>query len=303
MEIITANGKRVWVQTMGEPVKDETGKIIKVQGAFQDITERKQAEERLRLKNFVFDTSLAANSIADLAGVITEANNAFLSLWGYSKKDEIIGNSIAHFLSDPDEAAAIVTALNGKGEWEGDFTAKKKDGSTFIAHSTATVIRDENGQVTGYQSSVINITERKLAEEALREKEVQYRHLADTGLALIWASGTDKLCNYFNKPWLNFTGRTLEQEMGNGWTQGVHPADLDRCVQIYVTAFDKREEFDMEYRLRSASGEYRWIRDLGSPNYAGSKNSLATSGIVSTSPCKSRRKKKSANSMKGWSIR
>jgi PAS domain S-box-containing protein len=115
--------------------------------------------------------------------------------------------------------------------------------------------------------SVMDITERKLMEEALQEKEAQYHNLADTGLALVWASGTDKLCNYFNKPWLKFTGRTPEQEMGNGWTQGVHPDDLDRCVQIYVTAFDKREAFDMEYRLRHVSSEYRWIRDLGTPNY------------------------------------
>ena len=123
------------------------------------------------MKNWIFDSSLAAISIADLAGAITQANDAFLSIWGYSKKDEVIGNPIAHFLSDPDEAAAIVTALNGKGEWEGDFTAKKKDGSTFIAHSTATVIRDENRQVIGYQSSVLDITERKRAEEELRQRE------------------------------------------------------------------------------------------------------------------------------------
>ena len=122
----------------------------------------------------------------------------------------------------------------------------------------------------GIGAYIRDITERKRMEEDLREKEVQYRNLADTGLALIWAAGTDKLCNYFNQPWLKFTGRTLEQEMGNGWTEGVHPDDLDRCVQIYVTAFDKREAFDMEYRLRHVSGEYRWIRDLGTPNYDGS---------------------------------
>jgi PAS domain S-box-containing protein len=101
----------------------------------------------------------------------------------------------------------------------------------------------------------------------LREKELQYRNLADSGLALIWTSGTDKLCNYFNKPWLKFTGRTMEQEMGKGWTEGVHPDDLDRCIDTYVTAFDKHEAFDMEYRLRHVSGEYRWIKDMGAPNY------------------------------------
>jgi PAS domain S-box-containing protein len=111
-------------------------------------------------------------------------------------------------------------------------------------------------------------SQREATLEALREKELQYHNLADSGLALIWTSGTDKLCNYFNASWLKFTGRTLEQEMGNGWTQGVHPDDFDGCLKTYVTAFDKRQAFDMEYRLRNASGEYRWIRDLGTPNYS-----------------------------------
>lgn len=234
---------------------------------FNDITERKKAEELLRLKNHVFDTSIAANSIADIDGVITEANDSFQKIWGYSSKDEVIGHPISYFLNAPEEAVAIVNALNKNGNWQGNFTAKKKDGSTFIAHTMATAIRDKYGKVTGYQSSVMDITEHKRAEENLREKESQYRNLADTGFALIWTAGTDKLCNYFNKPWLKFTGRTLEQEMGNGWTEGVHPDDLDRCVKTYVTAFDKREAFDMEYRLRHASGEYRWLRDLGTPNY------------------------------------
>ena len=105
------------------------------------------------------------------------------------------------------------------------------------------------------------------AEDKLKEKEFQYRNLANAGLALIWTSGIDKLCNYFNDPWLKFTGRTLEQEMGNGWTEGVHPDDFDRCLDIYVTAFDKREPFEMEYRLRHASGRYMIILDLGTPNF------------------------------------
>ena len=103
--------------------------------------------------------------------------------------------------------------------------------------------------------------------KALRESEFQYRNLANTGLALIWTSGTDKLCDYFNDPWLTFTGRTLEQEMGNGWTEGVHPDDFEECLETYVTAFDKHEPFEMEYRLRHASGDYRIILDLGSPNF------------------------------------
>ncbi|KUG24658.1 sensory transduction histidine kinase [hydrocarbon metagenome] len=256
-----------WLEIGAYPVIGEEGDLINVVEHLRDITERKQIEDSLRLKNQVFDTSIAANSIADIDGIITEANDSFFQLWGYSSKDEVIGHPISYFLNDPDEAVAIVNALNENGSWQGNFTAKKKDGTTFIAHTMATSIRDANGNVTGYQSSVMDITEHRRAEETLREKETQYRALADSGLALIWTSGTDKLCNYFNQPWLKFTGRTLEQEMGNGWTEGVHPEDIDRCVQIYVTAFDKREAFDMNYRLRHASGEYRWIRDLGTPNY------------------------------------
>jgi PAS domain S-box-containing protein len=104
-------------------------------------------------------------------------------------------------------------------------------------------------------------------EIELHEKEVQYRNLADSGLSLIWTSDTEKLYNYFNKPWLDFTGRTAEQELGNGWAEGVHPDDFQACLNTYVTAFDRREPFQMEYRLRHKSGEYRWINDMGKPNY------------------------------------
>ena len=112
-----------------------------------------------------------------------------------------------------------------------------------------------------------DITERKLTEEQLNESIFQYEHLTDAGPALLWMSGTDKLCNYFNKTWLKFTGRNLEQEIGNGWAEGVHPEDFARCLDVYITAFNKRLPFEMEYRLRHSSGEYRWLLDLGTPNF------------------------------------
>jgi len=103
--------------------------------------------------------------------------------------------------------------------------------------------------------------------EVRRESEQQYRTLADSGQALIWAADTDKLFNYFNKAWLDFTGRVLEQELGNGWVDGVHPDDSQRCLDVYMSSFDRREKFSMDYRLRRYDGEYRWIRDDGCPRY------------------------------------
>jgi PAS domain S-box-containing protein len=95
--------------------------------------------------------------------------------------------------------------------------------------------------------------------------EALFRHLMDAAPVMIWVSGPDKLCNWFNQPWLEFTGRTIEQERGNGWTEGVHPDDLSRCLEIYTAHFDQRRPFKMDYRLRRADGEYRWILDTGVP--------------------------------------
>ncbi|PKO95347.1 MAG: hypothetical protein CVU12_10395 [Bacteroidetes bacterium HGW-Bacteroidetes-7] len=101
----------------------------------------------------------------------------------------------------------------------------------------------------------------------ISEAKELYLKIFEEFPALIWRSRLDKLCDYFNKTWLEFTGRTFEQEFGNGWTEGLHPDDFDFCVQTYVAAFDKRESFLMEYRMKNRFGEYRWIRDFGRPFY------------------------------------
>jgi PAS domain S-box-containing protein len=110
--------------------------------------------------------------------------------------------------------------------------------------------------------------ERKQAEQALRESEHLFRVLTDASPVMVWMSGTDKLCHYFNKGWLDFVGRTLEQERGNGWAENVHPEDSKRCLEIYASSFDARRPFEMEYRLRHHSGHYRWILDHGVPRFS-----------------------------------
>lgn len=131
------------------------------------LTKRERTEESLWLMNHVFYASIAANSIAGLDGVITEVNDSFLRTWGYQNRDEVVGTAIAYTLNNPNEAAAILAALNATGLWEGEFSAKKGDGSTFIAYGMASEVRNQNGAVICYQSSCLDITARKQTEADL----------------------------------------------------------------------------------------------------------------------------------------
>ncbi|HEV8483029.1 MAG TPA: response regulator [Blastocatellia bacterium] len=113
-----------------------------------------------------------------------------------------------------------------------------------------------------------DVTERKQAREALQESEQRFRMMADTAPVMIWVSGTDKQCTFFNKPWLDFTGRSMEQQLDSGWIEGVHPHDHELFLTGYNTAFDARQRFSLECRLRREDGEYRWVLNEGIPRFS-----------------------------------
>jgi len=107
----------------------------------------------------------------------------------------------------------------------------------------------------------------KRAETRLRESEGRFRLVANTAPVMIWTAGTDRKCSYVNKTWLDFTGRPLEAELGDGWVEAIHPDDSNRCLQTYTEAFNRRESFEMHYRVRRQDGEYRWVLDDGVPRF------------------------------------
>jgi PAS domain S-box-containing protein len=111
------------------------------------------------------------------------------------------------------------------------------------------------------------VEQQKNTERSLVESELRFRTMANSAPVLIWMSGLDKLCTFFNQGWLAFTGRPIEAEIGNGWVEGVHPDDVRECFESYSSAFDARRPFGIEYRLRRHDGEYRWIMDVGVPRY------------------------------------
>ncbi|MGK2952393.1 MAG: EAL domain-containing protein, partial [Thiobacillus sp.] len=142
-----------------------------------------------------------------------------------------------------------------------------RDGSRYHIADSAAPIRNAEGELQGVVLVFRDVSEEYLLREELANSEQHFRTLADSGQALVWTSGLDGQCDYFNEPWLRFVGRTLEQELGEGWVEGVHPDDRACCLETYREAFGRCEPFALEYRLRHASGEYRWILDQGSPRF------------------------------------
>jgi PAS domain S-box-containing protein len=164
--------------------------------------------------------------------------------------------------SNPDVKLGMISYLGFPIAWP--------DGQVF---GTVCVLDDKRNDYTEpYRKFLLQCrdlmqTDLKLLTSAMREGEERFRLVANAAPVLIWMSGPDKLCNYFNQPWLEFTGRHIELELGNGWVDGVHPEDSERCWDTYTKAFDGRESFKLEYRLRRHDREYRWVLDTGIPRF------------------------------------
>lgn len=140
-----------------------------------------------------------------------------------------------------------------------------RQGASIPIEGSAAPIHDEQGAVPGAVVTVRDVTEKRRSINALKESEQRFRQMADFAPIMIWVADADKKCIWFNRPWLNFTGRPMDEELGFGWADGVHKDDLPRCLKTYIDAFDARRPFRMEYRLRRHDGMYRWVLDHGLP--------------------------------------
>jgi PAS domain S-box-containing protein len=130
-----------------------------------------------------------------------------------------------------------------------------------------TPLTDEDQEIVGVICVIHDLTAQKLAEERLAETQHRFQNMADAAPVLLWMAEPDGLCTFFNQSWLDFTGRTMEEEWGVGWAQGIHFEDFQKCMDTYSASFNARRVFEMEYRLRRRDGEYRWILDRGTPRY------------------------------------
>jgi PAS domain S-box-containing protein len=268
-DIVGLRGVRRRMETHAAPLPQADGSFVHL-AVTRDVTEQAQAARVQTLLAAIVGSSDDAILSKDLDGFITSWNKGAEEIFGYSAQ-EAIGSHITMIVPPDriDEENEILARIRrGERVEHSETVRRRKDDMLLDVSLTISPLKDGTGRIIGASTVARDISDRKRAERALRESEQRFRVITEASPVMVWMSGVDKLCYYFNKGWLDFVGRTLEQEAGNGWAENVHPDDFDRCLQIYVTSFDARRPFQMEYRLRHHTGEYRWILDCGVPRFA-----------------------------------
>ena len=233
--------------------------------ALQNLQE---SEERFRT---IFNDAPTGMALTSTTGRFIYVNNALCDFLGYSRNELSTKELLAITHSgDRDETLKELQEL-AHGEKTHVRVEKRyvrKDGQVLWGDVQRSVILDsQTGKPRYIVSQVVDITERKRMEQSLRETEQRFRTIADSAPVLIWMAGPDKLRNYFNKRWLDFTGRPLEEELGGGWIHEVYPADLASFLDSYTKSFDERVPFTTSYRVKRHDGEYRWLVDTGTPRF------------------------------------
>lgn len=259
-----------WVKWEMYPWRDRNGEIGGIMLLTDVITDRIQGEqERMRLFNLV-ESSLNEIYIFDVETLRFEYVNkgACLNL-GYSQSEILEKTAMdvnPAVMSLADAKTALAPLLEGREQrirFEGMH--RRADGSIYPIEMYVQLIQQSHKR--SCVAIALDITDRKQAERALQESEQKFRVMADTVPATIWIAGPDKQVTYFNKRWLEFTGRSLEQDLGHGWMEILHPDDRDRAINVYQTAFEQRQPFQLEVRLKRWDGEYCWIWMSGLPRF------------------------------------
>ena len=227
-----------------------------------------ESEERFRT---IFNDAPAGMSLSSTNGRFIFVNTALCDFLGYSRNELSAKDLLAvTYLEDKEDTLRQLTGLES-----GDIARTReehrfvhKNGQILWGDVRRSLIRDsQTGKPKYIVSQILDITDRRRMEQSLRETEERFRTIADSAPVLIWMAGPDKARTYFNRGWLDFTGRSLEEEFGDGWIQRVHPHDVSNLLESYRNSSDQRVPSTLSYRIRRHDGEYRWLVDTGAPRF------------------------------------
>lgn len=261
--LIRKDGSEIIATIRVALVRDPQEKALQLVATIEDITERKRSQEQLLLLSKAVESASDAIAITDCHGRSTYHNPAFIQLFGFSAAELATVGGLPILYRDPDIALEVFSTIFQEGSWQGEVEMLSYRGIVRQIFLRTDAIQDATGEIIAFLGIYRDITDRKQAIDALAESEERFRTLADTAPVLIWLADPYGNYTFFNQTWLQFTGRTLEQEQGQGWMNQMHPEDFDHCLQEYLRAIEQEEAFRLLYRLRRSDGEYRWLLNTG----------------------------------------
>lgn len=227
----------------------------------QLVSELTEAQEIANLGSFRFDVvegALTSSRQLDRIMGWPEARERTLKAWRELLHADDRGNF---------ERALAKCLREGVAMDQEYRIVRRSDGRTRWLRAIVKAETDDRGKVVSVAGVNLDLTEKRVAEQAAHESEQRFLTMADAAPVLIWTADAQSRCTYFNRTWLEFTGRPLAREMGEGWTEGVHPEDLTRCLEAFWGSFAARRPFQSEFRLRRHDGRYRWLLNNGVPRY------------------------------------
>ncbi len=274
--VVHSDGTVRWITATGKFHYTANGRPFRMLGMAVDATDRKRVEEKLQESEErlfgIFVSAMDAIIVVDDDQCIVLFNTAAENIFGFAA-GEVVGTKLDRLIPQRFryEHGGNIRRFGETGVTTrkmgtlGDLWALRATGEEFPIEASISQVKASGKNL--FTVIIRDATESRRAQEAVRESEERFRLVANTAPVLIWMSDPDKLYTFFNKPWLDFTGRSIEAELGKGWADGVHPEDLSNCLDTYNGAFDRRESFKMQYRLRRNDGKYRWVFDSAVPRF------------------------------------